>query len=234
MTGDRAHPFTLVFGELAPTRLPAIEAELRGETSLEAFLFGRAAVELLGELRPDDGIGEAIDDFVVFVHAAFLYWAAGEHTAAFDEAGTRDLCRATSAAVSQPRTDRGSNDATRIADPAHAMGGPCRGVRSVRGLRRQGHGGIRGELPEQLSASTARRRELLGIRNDSHGGEADVPLGNGLHQGHPLGTNGQAVAGTLDVAPGDDGAVVREQRRTDAEARVRCKRSRAGFVGGED
>ena len=121
MTRDRAHPFTLVFGELAPTRLPVIEAELRGETSLEAFLFSRAAVELLGELRPDDGIGEAIDDFVVFVHAAFLYWAAGEHTAAFDEAGTRDLCRATSAAASQPRTDRGSNAATRVPDPAHAM-----------------------------------------------------------------------------------------------------------------
>lgn len=121
MTDARPHPFTLVFGEMAPTHLSAIEAELGGETSLDAFLLGRAAVELLGELRPDDGIGEAIDDFVAFVHAAYLFWAAGANTVAFDEAGTRDLCRATSPAPLRSTTDRGSSDATRVTDPAHAM-----------------------------------------------------------------------------------------------------------------
>lgn len=112
MTEVHPHPFTLVFADLAPTRFRAIEAELGGATSVDAFLLCRAAVELLGELRPDEGIGDAIDDFVAFVHAAYHFWAAGETTVTFDEAATRNLCRA---------TDDVSHKSASAADPERAM-----------------------------------------------------------------------------------------------------------------
>lgn len=95
MTPDaRLHPFTLVFGELAEERFPAISDALGADHSIAAFMLSVPALELMGLLRPDEGLGDAVDDFVAFVHAAWRYWADGQQQLTFDEAATRQLCHA--------------------------------------------------------------------------------------------------------------------------------------------
>jgi hypothetical protein len=88
-----AHPFDIVFTGIAETRFPALRAACGDAPELAEFLVARPAIELLQDLRPEEGIGEAIDDFVAFVHAAYRYWAAGARTATVDERVTRTLCR---------------------------------------------------------------------------------------------------------------------------------------------
>lgn len=58
--------------------------------------------------------------------------------------------------------------------------------------------------------------------DDEDGAEADVgPMeGNGCRNGGLLGAGGKAVGGVLDVAAGDDVAVVEEERCADAEVAV--------------
>jgi hypothetical protein len=36
-------------------------------------------VDLLRDLRPEEGLGEGIDQLAAFVHHAYLFWRAGEH-----------------------------------------------------------------------------------------------------------------------------------------------------------
>ncbi len=92
MTPERVHPFHLVFDGIAAERFPAIRDALGGAIDLDAFLLAHPAIELLHELRPDDGLGEAIDDFVHFVHAAFRFWLAGSETIVLDGDATERLC----------------------------------------------------------------------------------------------------------------------------------------------
>jgi hypothetical protein len=93
--GGRTHPFELLFGGFREMELPAILAGLGDASDIDAFLLGAAALELMRELRPDSGFGDAVDDFVALVHAAYLFWRDGEHTLVLDEPATRQLCRAT-------------------------------------------------------------------------------------------------------------------------------------------
>lgn len=88
----RAHPFALVFAPLVDVHFPAIRDVLAADADLDAFLVCTPAVELLQELRPDDGLGDAVDDFVAFVHAAWRFWADGAATTTLDAASTRALC----------------------------------------------------------------------------------------------------------------------------------------------
>jgi hypothetical protein len=88
----RPHPFDLVFGGLAAERFPAITAAVGEARDLDTFLMAEPAITLLHELRPDEGLGEAVDDFVIFVHAAWAWWTAGAQTRTLDtEATTRLL-----------------------------------------------------------------------------------------------------------------------------------------------
>jgi hypothetical protein len=91
MSAPRPHPFTLVFGDMATEKFPPVRDALGGNLGLEHFLMTPGAVELLHELRPDGGLGDAVDDFVAFVHAAFCYWNAGEHTVRIDATVLRDI-----------------------------------------------------------------------------------------------------------------------------------------------
>lgn len=88
----RPHPFDLVFGDLAVERFPAIDEAVGDATTLDAFLMATPAVELLHDLRPDEGLGEAVDDFVAFVHAAWRFRADGGITRSLDAAATRNIC----------------------------------------------------------------------------------------------------------------------------------------------
>ncbi|NOT08839.1 MAG: hypothetical protein HOP28_11610 [Gemmatimonadales bacterium] len=82
MAAPRATPFSLVFGELAERRFPALKGGLaeagRDPRDRDAFLLVREVVELLHELRPDGGLGEGMAALAGFLHHAYLYWADGQ------------------------------------------------------------------------------------------------------------------------------------------------------------
>lgn len=81
---DRARPtpFDLVFAPWAGERFGSLREALRAEghdaLDRNVFLMARPAIELIRELRPEDGLGEAMDEFVALIHAAYLYWDGGE------------------------------------------------------------------------------------------------------------------------------------------------------------
>jgi hypothetical protein len=81
MSSPRSTPFDLVFGDIAETTFPDIRAALgRSDTESrdrDAFLMVRDVVALLRELRPEEGLGEGIDQLAALVHHAYLFWAAG-------------------------------------------------------------------------------------------------------------------------------------------------------------
>jgi hypothetical protein len=78
----RPTPFDLVFEPLAQTTFPAIAVALtesgQSPTDRDPFLMQREVVTLLRDLRPDEGLGEGIDQLAALVHHAYLFWDAGK------------------------------------------------------------------------------------------------------------------------------------------------------------
>jgi hypothetical protein len=81
MSSLRPTPFDLVFGDTARRIFPDIRTALSQSGTeprdRDAFLMVREVVTLLRELRPDEGLGEAIDELAALVHHSYLFWAAG-------------------------------------------------------------------------------------------------------------------------------------------------------------
>ncbi len=79
--GSRPTPFDLVFQPAAQTSFPTIREalELAGQDprDRDRFLMLREVVTLLRELRPDEGLGEGIDQLAALVHHAYLFWDGG-------------------------------------------------------------------------------------------------------------------------------------------------------------
>lgn len=92
MSDASLDPFTLVFGDLAETQFPRIRDALRDDRSIDAFLLSEPALELMGDLRPDEGLDDAVDDFVAFVYAAWRFWLDDKQVVVCDETATRALC----------------------------------------------------------------------------------------------------------------------------------------------
>ena len=105
MTASNINPFSLVFGDLAETEFPLIREVLAKDTSIEAFMLSAPALELMGRLRPDEGLGDTTDDFVAFVHAAWRFWCDGKQVVVLDEATTRARCDPGHRVVSVVATD---------------------------------------------------------------------------------------------------------------------------------
>jgi hypothetical protein len=80
----RPTPFDLVFTHTAETVFPAIRAALeragQDATDRDAFLLVPEVVSLLRDLRPEEGLGEGMDQLVALVHHAYLLWHAGALT----------------------------------------------------------------------------------------------------------------------------------------------------------
>jgi hypothetical protein len=78
----RPTPFDLVFEPLAQTTFPAIRSALieagRNPFDRDGFLMVREVVSLLRDLRPDEGLGEGIDQLAALVHHGYLFWNAGK------------------------------------------------------------------------------------------------------------------------------------------------------------
>ncbi len=80
----RPTPFELVFRRPAQEVFPGIRSALRegghDPRDRDRFLMLREVVTLLRELRPEQGIGEGIDQLAALLHHAYLYWEADETT----------------------------------------------------------------------------------------------------------------------------------------------------------
>lgn len=81
MTASRPTPFDLVFDDLAKDRFPEIRSSL-AESSIDpanrdAFLLNRFVVQVLRDIVPDEGVGEAVDQHVALLHNAYLFWDRG-------------------------------------------------------------------------------------------------------------------------------------------------------------
>jgi hypothetical protein len=78
----RPTPFDLVFEPLAQTTFPRIQSALaqsrQDPLDRDAFLMLREVVTLLRELRPEEGLGEGIDQLAALVHHGYLFWSAGK------------------------------------------------------------------------------------------------------------------------------------------------------------
>lgn len=72
-------PFDLLFREIAEQRFPAIRDAMQESDpwDRDRFLMARPVVELLRDLRPDEGLGGEIGTMVSLVHAGYLYWQEG-------------------------------------------------------------------------------------------------------------------------------------------------------------
>ncbi len=81
MPPDRITPFQLVFEQLADSAFPQIKAALARRSAdaydRDAFLMLEEVVQVLKELAPPGGVGEAIDHHIALLHHAYLTWEAG-------------------------------------------------------------------------------------------------------------------------------------------------------------
>src|SRR4051812_19126902 len=77
----RPTPFDLVFTQIAETVFPSIRAALERAGAepgdRDAFLILPEVVQLLHDLRPEEGLGEGMDQLVALAHHAYLLWDAG-------------------------------------------------------------------------------------------------------------------------------------------------------------
>src|SRR5918997_3212973 len=77
----RPTPFELVFHRAAESSFPRIASSMaaagQDPADRDAFLMDREVITLLRDLRPDEGIGEAMPQMVALVHHAYLTWAGG-------------------------------------------------------------------------------------------------------------------------------------------------------------
>src|ERR1051325_1183820 len=82
MPSIRPPPFDAVFGPLTAARFAAIReglaAAAQNPRARDGFLLVREVVELMRDLRPEEGLGEAVAALAALVHHAYLYWMDGE------------------------------------------------------------------------------------------------------------------------------------------------------------
>ncbi len=79
----RPTPFTLAFGEIAPSRFPAISEALQQEgtepNDRDRFVLLEPVGRLLREIVPDEASGDGMEAHVLLLHHAYLFWASGQH-----------------------------------------------------------------------------------------------------------------------------------------------------------
>jgi hypothetical protein len=82
MPSSRITPFDLAFPDAAKSIFPAIhqalEAARQDPRDRDAFLMIREVITLVRDLRPDEGLGEGIDQLAALIHHAYLFWATGQ------------------------------------------------------------------------------------------------------------------------------------------------------------
>jgi hypothetical protein len=117
----RPTPFSLVFGDLAAGRFPAIDHAISQSgvdpRERDAFLLLREVSQLVRELRPDEGLGEGVEVLASLVQAAYLFHRSGQRIVSVDDATLRALVREAPDAGPGPASPR---------DPAYVQLPPLR------------------------------------------------------------------------------------------------------------
>ena len=97
---SRPTPFDLVFGQSAPEVFPRIQAAVNAAghdpRDRDRFLMIREVVTLVRELRPEEGLGEGIDQLAALVHHAYLFWQADARAIELTSERLADLLRGVS------------------------------------------------------------------------------------------------------------------------------------------
>lgn len=95
MTAPRSTPFDLVFDVIARDRFPEVRASLESASAdpanRDAFLLDRHVVQVLRDLVPDEGVGEAVDQHVALLHNAYLFWQDGQRVVRLNRKDTESL-----------------------------------------------------------------------------------------------------------------------------------------------
>jgi hypothetical protein len=98
MTAPRPTPFDLVFDVIARDRFPEVRASLEGSAAdpanRDAFLLDRHVVQVLRDIVPDEGVGEAVDQHVALLHNAYLFWQGGQRIVRLTREQTESLLAA--------------------------------------------------------------------------------------------------------------------------------------------
>jgi hypothetical protein len=85
----RPTPFALVFGPTASERFTVVrhglEAAGRDPRDRDGFLLLREVAELLHDIRPEEGMGAAVQALAAFLHCAYLFWMNGERVTVVGE-----------------------------------------------------------------------------------------------------------------------------------------------------
>ena len=86
MPSTRPTPIDLVFQEAGETVFPAVRETLAAgghdPRNRDGFLMIREVITLIRDLRPDEGLGEGIDQLAALIHHSYLFWDAGRPTLA--------------------------------------------------------------------------------------------------------------------------------------------------------
>jgi hypothetical protein len=84
MQHPRPTPFDLVLEAAAQSTFPAIRESLaqsqHDPRNRDVFLMHRDVATLVHDLRPEEGLGEGIDQLAALIHHGYLFWDAGSVT----------------------------------------------------------------------------------------------------------------------------------------------------------
>lgn len=193
----RDTPFDLVFQRAAESTFPRIAASL-ASTGLDpadrdAFLMDREVITLLRDLRPDEGLGEAMDQMVALLHHAYLAWVAGNLTIPVSREAAEELLGP------RPPADADGKDL-----PAYYAQFPDRMI-WARVIENEAAEPLDGVFVSRDPASALRVLGIFGLRPDRAGFsavEAAGPRAGGLTR-----TDGSALF--APALPGADAAGLR-------------------------
>jgi len=119
---SRPTPYDLAFADIADGRFAPIRTALeergQGPEDRDAFLMLRDVVTLIRDLRPEEGVGEGIEQLAALVHHAYLFWNAGMPVFTLRPEGLADLLG--SQAAAPPRRPEGAS-AAYVQMPEHRI-----------------------------------------------------------------------------------------------------------------
>jgi hypothetical protein len=102
----RVTPYDLVFSQIAERAFPEMRASIEragyDPADRDAFLMIPQAVTLLRELRPEEGVGEGMDQLVALLHHVYALWDAGGSTLPVPEERLAELLDSSSPAATTP------------------------------------------------------------------------------------------------------------------------------------
>lgn len=129
----RLDPFLVAFGPFLPERFTAMQTDLGlagvDPFDRDAWTLSRAGSEFLRDLRPDGGLGEAVEELVALAHAGYLFWQEGRVVVPLEREVLDRLVEGArvSAPAAGPREEPSSAYFVQVA-PRRVWGSPVEGA----------------------------------------------------------------------------------------------------------